>query len=128
MFLAASVLILQNICCNVCKIKGLINATTCWQPLGVTYLQHTCCVKGGGGQIFFKNYFVRKLLLFAIIYQENTTVCLLQPKTLGRNYLCMNNRYIIFIRFIILKSPAHHFCKNMYLNYTIPKNNKQLSL
>ena len=38
------------------------------------------------GQIFSKNYFVRKQL-FAIDYQENTTKCLLQPKFLGKNYL-----------------------------------------
>ena len=48
---------------------------------GNLLMLHTCSInlaKGGGGQMFSKNYFVRKQL-FAIDYRENTTICLLQP-------------------------------------------------
>ena len=52
---------------------------------------HTCsinlCQRGGGrGQI--KKLFCQKTTFFAIDYQENTTLCFLRPKLLGRNYLC----------------------------------------
>ena len=73
---------------------------------------HTCRVnvcQWGRGQIFSKNkYFVRKHI-FAIDYQENTTICFLQPIILGRNYLCTNNRYIIFISSITINKTVHHF-------------------
>ena len=56
----------------------------------------------GEGVIFFqKKYFVRKHI-FAIDNQENTTICLLQPKFWGSNDLCMNNGCIIFLRFITI--------------------------
>ena len=57
------------------------------------------------------------IFCFAIEYQEITDfiiICLLQPKTVGRNYLYTNNRYIILIRFITLNNTVHHFCKNLY--------------
>ena len=81
---------------------------------------HTCkSVPKGGGSDFFEKLFCQKTTLFAIEYQENTTICLLQPKIVGRNYLWANNWYIMFIRFIIQNNTAHHFCKNLYLKYTV---------
>ena len=112
--------ILKNICCILLKIKGLINATTWWKPLYVTYLQHKSVSKGEGVR-FFQKIILSENNFFAIDYQENTTICLLQLKILGRNYLCTNNRCIIFVRFIILNNTVHHFCKNLYLKYTMQK-------
>ena len=48
--------------CILHKIKGFIDTTTLWKPFDVTYLQHESVSKRGGGQIFSKNYFVRKQL------------------------------------------------------------------
>ena len=76
----------------------------------------------GEGVRIIKKLVCQKTIVFAIDYQENTTLCLLQPKILGRNYLCMNQRYIIFIRFIIRNNTVHHFCKNLYHKYTMQNN------
>ena len=58
---------------------------------------HTCTINlcQKGGVRFFQNIILSENNFFAIIYQENTTVDLLQPKILGGNYLCTNNRHII---------------------------------
>ena len=78
------------------------------QQHGVTYMQHKFVSKGDRVRFFlllllsfFKNI-LSENIFFAKNYQENTTVCLLQPKVLGRNYLCTNNRYIVFIIFVTL--------------------------
>ena len=69
---------------------------------------HTCsinlCQRGIETGFFLLSFFKNILsenIFFAKNYQENTTVCLLQPKVLGRNYLWTNNRYIVFF---------YHFC------------------
>ena len=83
---------------------------------------HTCRlnhVKGGGGQIFSKKNILSENILFAIEYQGNATICLLQHKILDRNYLSTNDRFNIFIRFITVNSTVHHLCKNLYLKYTM---------
>ena len=113
-------LILKKKCCILRKIKGLCNATTWRKPFDVTYPQHKSVPKGDGVR-FFRKIILSENNLFAIEYQENTTICLLQPKKVGRNYLWTNNWYIMFIRFIILNDTAHHFCKNLYLKYTMQK-------
>ena len=84
------------------------------------------CVKGGRGQNFSKKNILSENNFFAIDYQENTTLCLLQRKILGRNYLCTNNRCIIFIRFIILNYTVT-FAKTCTLNI-LRKTIKQLLL
>ena len=58
---------------------------------------------------FFKTIFCQKTYCLPY-YQENTTICLLQPKFLGRHDLCTNNRCIIFVRFITINNIA--FAKN----------------
>ena len=80
-------------------IKHLINPTTLWKPHDVTYLRHKYASKVEGVN-FFQIYFVSKHTRFAIDFQECTTLCSLQPKIFGRNYLCMNNRFILFMRLI----------------------------
>ena len=62
----------------------------------------------GRGSYFFKKTFCQKTYFFAIDNQENTTICILQPKFLGRNELCINNRCIIFIRFITINNTVRH--------------------
>ena len=56
---------------------------------GKIFLLHTCsinlCQRGKGSE-FFNKLFCQKHKFFAIDYQENTTLCLLQPKNLGRKY------------------------------------------
>ena len=64
----------------------------------------------GEGVRFFRKIILSENNFFAIDYQENTTICLLQPKIVGRNYLWTNDWYIMFIRFITLNNTAHHFC------------------
>ena len=64
---------------------------------GVRFVQKIFC------QILSEN-----MLFFAIDYQGNATICLLQPKILGRNDLSTNNRYKIFIIFITVNSTVHH--------------------
>ena len=91
---------------------------------GTLLMLHTCsinlCQRGRVSDLK-KNILSEniRIFFFAIDYQENTTICLLQPKIVGRNYLSMNNRYIIFIRFININNTAHHLCTNLYLRYTI---------
>ena len=95
LFLAASVLILYNICCFLRKIKGLINATTWWKLLNVTHLQHKSVSKGEGVRIFQKNI-LSENNFFAKDYQENTTLCLLQPKILGKTiYARITDAYFL---------------------------------
>ena len=101
-------LLVYNICCILLKLLYLINATTWWKPLDVTYMQSKC-VSMGEGSDFFKKNILSENLFFAIDYQENTTICFLQPIILGRNYLCTNNRYIIFISCITINKTVHHF-------------------
>ena len=67
------------------------------------------CQRGRGSDVF-KKIFCHKTYFFSIGNQENTTICLLQPKVLGRNDLCMNNRCIIFIRFITINNTVRHLC------------------
>ena len=80
------------------------------QQHGVTYMQHKFVSKGYRDRFFllllsfFKNI-LSENIFFAKNYQENTTVCLLKPKVLGRNYLWTNNRYIVF--FIIFVTLTH---------------------
>ena len=71
--------------CILRKIKHLIKYYNMVETSAVTYLQHKS-VSNGEGSNFFKKYLVRKHI-FAIDYQENTIVCLLQPKFLGGNDL-----------------------------------------
>ena len=59
----------------------MINATTWWKPLDVTYLQHKSVSKGEGVRFFQKNI-LSENIFFAIDYQENTAICLLQLKFL----------------------------------------------
>ena len=105
-------------CCILRKIQHLINATTWWKPLDVTYMQHNSMSKEEGVRFFQKNI-LSEIIFFAIDNQGNATIWLLQPKILGRNYLSTNNRYNIFIRFITVNSTVHHLCKNLYLKYTM---------
>ena len=74
-------------------------------------------VSNGEGVRFFQKIILSENIFFAIDYQGNATICLLQPKILGRNYLSTNNRYNIFIRFITVNSTVHHLCKNLYLRH-----------
>ena len=49
---------------------------------------HTCKhkpVSKGEGVRFFQKIILSENIFFAIDYQENTAICLLQPKVLGRN-------------------------------------------
>ena len=62
-----------------------------------------------------KKIFCQKTYFFAIDYQENTAICLLQPKVLGRNDLCRKNMYIIFTRLITVNNTVHYLCKYLYL-------------
>ena len=91
------------------------------QQHGGNLLQHKSVPKGEGVRFFQKNI-LSENNCFAIDYHENTTICLLQPKIGGRNYLWTNNWYTMFIRFIILNNTAHHFCKNLYLKFTMQKH------
>ena len=118
-------LFVQTISCIFRKKKQqhLINATTWWKPLDVIYPQHKSVSKGEGVR-FFQNYFVRNIF-FAIDNQENTIICLLQPEVLGRNDLCMNNRCIIFIRFIMINNTARHLCEYLYLKHTMQNSLKR---
>ena len=94
---------------------------TWWKPFDFTYLQHESVSKSEGVR-FFRKIILSENNFFAIDNQENTTKCLLQPKILGKNYLQTNNWYIMFIRFIILNNTVHHFCKYLYLKYTMQKH------
>ena len=71
----------------------------------------------GEGVRFFSNNILSENIFFAIDYQGNATICLLQPKILCGNYLSTNNSYNIFIRFVTVNSTVHHLCKNLYLKY-----------
>ena len=59
---------------------------------------HTCCINlcQRGRVRFFQKIILSENNIFAKDNQENTTLCLLQPKVLGRNYLFTNNRCIFF--------------------------------
>ena len=81
-------------------------------------MQHKSMSKGEGVRFFQKNI-LSENIFFAIDFQGNATICLLQPKILGRNYLSTNNRYNIFIRIITVNSTVHHLCKNLHLKYTM---------
>ena len=48
-----------------------------------TYNINLC--QRGRGSDFFKKIFLSENIFFAIDYQENTAICLLQPKVFGRN-------------------------------------------
>ena len=72
------------------------------------------------GSYFFQKIILSENILFAIDNKKNTTICLLQPKFWDRNDLCMNNGYIIFIRFITINNTVRHLCKYLYLKYTMP--------
>ena len=78
---------------------------------------HLC--KMGRGSDFFKKSILSENIFFAIDYQGNATICLLQPKILDRNYSSTNNRYNIFIRLITVNSTVHHLCKNLYVKYSM---------
>ena len=73
----------------------------------------------GRGSIFFEKIFCQKNIFFAIAFEENTTIRFLQPIILGRNDLYMNNRYVIFSRFIFINNTVHHLCKYLYLKYAM---------
>ena len=81
-------------------------------------MQHKSMSTGEGVNFFHRNI-LSENIFFARDYQGNATICLLQPKILGRKYLSTNNGYNIFIRFITVNSTVHHLCKNMYLKYTM---------
>ena len=75
---------------------------------------HTCSInlrQRGKRSNFVKNNVLSQKDFFAIDYQESTRICLLQPKIFGRNYLCTNNRYTIFLSFITINNTVHHLCK-----------------
>ena len=82
----------------------------------------------GEGVRFFQKNILSKNIIFAIDYQGNATICLLQPKILGRNYLSTNNRYNIFIRFITVNSTVHHLCKTCTLNILCKINKANVTL
>ena len=71
------------------------------------------------GVRFFQKNILSENIFFAIDYQGNATICLLQPTILDRNYLSTNNRYNIFIRCVTVNNTVHHLCKNLYLKYTM---------
>ena len=67
-------------------------------------MQHKSVSKSEGFRFFKKYILSENIFFFAIDYQENTTIRLLQPNMMLRNYLCTNNRYIIFIDFITINN------------------------
>ena len=77
---------------------------------------HICSIRlyprGRGSDFLTK---CQKTYLFAIDYHKNTAICLFQPKFLGRNDLCVNNRYSIFIRSITINNTVYHLCKYPYI-------------
>ena len=84
-------------------------------PTGFAVACTAARYKGSGLKILFcqKTYFwpstIKKILQCAYC---NINI-------LGRNYLCANNRCIIFSRFITQNNTIHHLCKNLYLEYAM---------
>ena len=73
----------------------------------------------GGEVSFFMN--VRKHI-FVMDYQNNTTICLLQPKVFGRNhmFLCTNYRFIISMGCITINNIVLHLVyKYLYFKHTM---------
>ena len=91
-------------------------------------MQNKSMSKGEGVRFFQKKNILSENIFFAIDYQGNATICLLQPKILDRNYSSTNNWCNIFIRFKTGNSTVHHLCKNLYLKYTMQNKLSKFTL